>query len=61
MKLQSIVQSQDNGVFRDAEGGIPQGESAQRKPPPPIQFVVLGGILTELFFTLQVKQLAHPC
>ncbi|KAI9287188.1 hypothetical protein BC943DRAFT_319206 [Umbelopsis sp. AD052] len=27
MKLQSIVQSQDNGVFKDADGGIPQGQA----------------------------------
>ncbi|KAH8555557.1 hypothetical protein BGW37DRAFT_140364 [Umbelopsis sp. PMI_123] len=27
MKLQSIIQSQDNGIFKDAEGGIPQGQA----------------------------------
>jgi len=27
MKLSSIVQSQENGVFKDADGGIPQGQA----------------------------------
>jgi hypothetical protein len=26
MKLSSIAESQENGVFKDAEGGIPQGK-----------------------------------
>lgn len=25
MKLSSIAESQENGVFKDSEGGIPQG------------------------------------
>jgi hypothetical protein len=53
MKLSSIAQSQDNGVFKDADGGIPQGRSfnplvraAENKKVNP---------------RIQVKQCVHHC
>jgi hypothetical protein len=59
MKLQSIVQSQDNGVFKDADGGIPQGE---HKEAPPTKLICGSRwYINKITFTLQVKQLAHPC